>query len=78
MLTDPIPDSYAAWKHCITVECRIPLTRSFVEQRLIVWRNPNIEETQRFRRCYGDDHWQRVIHWFQQAQTELSASQTPG
>jgi hypothetical protein len=72
MPTDPILDSYAAWKHCITVECRIPLTRAFVEQRLAVWQNPKLEETQRFRRCYGDAHWQRVAGWFQQSLAELN------
>jgi hypothetical protein len=70
MDTAPIPDSYPAWRHCITVECRIPLTQTFIEQRLAIWQNPSLEETQRFRRCYGDDHWQRVIHWFQQARAE--------
>jgi hypothetical protein len=72
MDTAPIPDSYPAWRHCITVECRIPLTQTFIEQRLAIWQNPSLEETQRFRRCYGDDHWQRVIHWFQQARAELA------
>jgi len=70
MDTAPIPDSYPAWRHCITVECRIPLTQTFIEQRLAIWQNPSLEETQRFRRCYGDEHWQRVIHWFQQARAE--------
>jgi hypothetical protein len=70
MDTAPIPDSYPAWRHCITVECRIPLTQTFIEQRLAIWQNPSLEETQRFRRCYGDDYWQRVIHWFQQARAE--------
>ena len=72
MDTSPIPDSYPAWRHCITVECRIPLTRAFIEQRLAVWKNQNLEETQRFRRCYGDAHWQQVINWFQRALAEVN------
>jgi hypothetical protein len=37
-----------------------------------VWQNPNLEETQRFRRCYGEDHWRRVTEWFLQARAELN------
>lgn len=77
MYTGPIPDSYAAWKHCITVECGIPLTPDFIKQRLSVWQNPKLEETQRFRRSYGDAHWQQVVGWFQQALAEYDPSTVP-
>ena len=55
-----IPRTYAQWRHCITVECSIPLSADFIAQRLAVWRNAELEETQRFRRLYGDAHWQAV------------------
>ena len=61
-----IPTTYAQWHHCITVECGIALTPQYVDERLRVWNDPNCEETQRFRRLYGDTHWQHVRAWFQQ------------
>jgi hypothetical protein len=65
-----IPRTYAQWRHCITVECGFPLSADFIAQRLAVWRNPQLEETQRFRRLYGDAHWQAVQRWFVQAAQE--------
>ncbi len=67
-MTSPIPQNYEEWRHCITVECGIPLTPSYISQRLSVWRNEDLEETQRFRRLYGDSHWQALISWFEQAE----------
>lgn len=57
MMNSPFPENYEQWKHCITVDCGIPLTPEFVAQRLNVWRNETLEETARFRKLYGDDHW---------------------
>ncbi|MCS4294628.1 hypothetical protein M2375_002861 [Comamonas sp. BIGb0152] len=65
-----IPRTYAQWRHCISVECGILLSADFIAQRLAVWRNPQLEETQRFRRLYGDAHWQAVQGWFLQAAQE--------
>ncbi|OZI31117.1 hypothetical protein CAL29_24600 [Bordetella genomosp. 10] len=66
-----IPETYAQWRHCITVECRIPLTLSFVTQRLAVLRDERAQETVRFRGLYGDPHWKAVCQWFTRAQDEL-------
>ena len=71
MMTSPIPQNYAEWRHCITVECGIPLTSSFVSERLAVWRDEACEETRRFRKRYGDDYWRTVIAWFEHAEREL-------
>lgn len=71
MMSTQIPQNYEQWKHCITVECGIPLTLSFVSQRLKSWRHESSEETQRFRRLYGDGHWQSVISWFERAENDL-------
>lgn len=65
-----IPQTYAQWRHCITVECGLVLDPAFIGQRLLVWRNEGAQETERFRRLYGDAHWQRVIQWFEQAAAE--------
>jgi hypothetical protein len=66
-----IPQTYEQWHHCITVECGITLTPDFVSQRLTVWRNEQSEETRRFRRCYGDEHWSTVCGWFERTANEL-------
>ena len=71
MMSNPIPQTYEEWHHCITVECDIALTAKFVSQRLAAWRNENSEETKRFRSLYGDAHWQAVIGWFEQAEREV-------
>ncbi|MEM8769133.1 MAG: hypothetical protein AAGE43_16925 [Pseudomonadota bacterium] len=70
-MSNPIPETYEQWHHCITVECGIPLTSKFIADRLTVWRNEKAEETARFRRLYGDAHWQSVIGWFEKAEAEL-------
>ena len=71
MQYDVIPTTYEHWHHCITKECGIPLTPEFLEQRLAVWKDENAQETTRFRRLYGDDHWRSVIGWFEKAKSEL-------
>jgi len=71
MKTPVIPQTYEQWRHCITVECGIPLTRAFAEERLAVWANPAAEETRRFEQLYGVAHRKRVLHWFERALGEL-------
>jgi len=68
-----IPNSYIDWKHCITVECGIPLTLGFVRERLGIFTDPKSPESGRFRKLYGESHWQNVVQWFWQAQTELQS-----
>lgn len=67
MKTPVIPQTYAQWRHCITVECGVALTPAYVAERLAVWRNPAHEETRRFAPLYGSAHLQAVIRWFEQA-----------
>jgi len=62
-----IPATYAQWHRCITVDCNIALTSEYIAQRLRVLRDDSLEETVRFRRLYGDPHWQAVCAWFEQA-----------
>jgi hypothetical protein len=73
----PIPRTYAEWRHCITVSCRIPITSSYVQERLSIWSNPQHEESERFCKLYGERHYQNVIAWFQQAQRELAKLPQP-
>jgi len=69
-----IPQTYAQWRHCITVECGIALTAAYIGQRLSVWRDAQSDETQRFRRLYGDQHWQAVREWFERAGREIGVA----
>ena len=55
-----IPQTYDQWRYCITVECGMALTAAFIAQRLTVWRDAQAEETLRFRRLHGDEHWKAV------------------
>jgi len=71
-VADAIPQTYAAWRHCITVECGIPLEMAYVDSRLAILSIPESEETRRFRKLYGDTHWQNVLAWFQQARHDLA------
>ncbi|MEM8500288.1 MAG: hypothetical protein AAF542_19900 [Pseudomonadota bacterium] len=72
MMSSPFPSRYEEWLHCITVECGIALTPEYVEERLSVWRDEQAEETQRFRRLYGDDYWQFMMNCFERAKAELA------
>jgi len=65
-----IPQTYEAWRHCIEVGCAIPLTAEFLAGRIRVLTQGEAEETLRFRKLYGDEHWQRVLHWFRRAAEE--------
>ena len=76
MMTSPFPQNFEEWKYCITVECGIPLSASFITQRLSVLRNESHEETRRFRQRFGDKYWRSVIGWFAEAEQQLS-DQTP-
>ena len=64
-------NTYADWKHCITVLCRIPLTPAYVEQRLASLRDPADHGTQKFLAVWGEAHLARIIGWFEQAEREL-------
>lgn len=59
------------WKHCITVDCGIPLTLDFVEERLVALADPTDFHTQKFVAFWGDAHLARVVSWFEQAKREL-------
>ena len=72
MMASPFPQNFNEWKYCITVECGIELSASFIAQRLLVWKDENHEETRRFRQRFGDNYWRSVIGWFTQAEEEVA------
>jgi len=71
-----IPASYEDWKHCITVLCGIPLTRSYVEARIAALGDPRNYATQRFAEVWGQAQLDRVRGWFADARVELGGSTT--
>lgn len=73
-MSNAIPQTYAEWRHCIEVECGIPLAPEFIATRLRVLQQPSVEETQRFIQRYGDAHWRRVVQWFVMAAAEAGGS----
>ena len=65
-----IPKSYSEWHHCIVNECKIDLTTEFISQRLAVLNNPTHQETKRLISLYGKDHHNKLISWFNTANSE--------
>jgi hypothetical protein len=56
------------------VDCGIALEAAYINTRIAVLTNPESEETTRFRRLYGDQHWQNIVRWFRQAQQAVAAA----
>jgi hypothetical protein len=63
-----IPNNYMAWRHCMEVICKQPLTLTFVQERLKALRHPNDAHTKLLQQHYGAGHVQSLISWFEQAQ----------
>ena len=59
-----IAKTYEEWKKCIEIDCKIELTRAFVEKRLAIYRDIESEETKKFISLYGQPHYVNIISWF--------------
>jgi len=70
-MADVIPQTYADWRYCITVQCGLALSPDYIQARIQALSAAESEDSLRFRRLYGDSHWQNVLAWFRQAQAEL-------
>ncbi|MEM9754446.1 MAG: hypothetical protein AAF914_00550 [Pseudomonadota bacterium] len=68
-----VPDTYEDWKHCITVKCDIPLTQSYVAERLAALNNQSDYQTQKFIERWGAAHHARTVAWFEKAAKEIAA-----
>ena len=68
---DPIPRTVEQWRHCIVVDCRIELTRDYVERRIRELEDPNDHGTRRFIECYGTAHHAQVLGWFRSSLPDL-------
>jgi hypothetical protein len=66
-----IPSNYQEWKNCITQDCKIVLSNSFIEQRLLILKNPNHQETLKFKELYGENQLINIITWYETALHEL-------
>ena len=66
-----IPSNYQEWKNCITQDCKIELSNSFIEQRLLILKNSDNKETLKFKELYGTTHLINTIDWFETAKSEL-------
>jgi hypothetical protein len=69
-----VPSTYEDWKHCITVDCGIPLTPSYVQTRIAELTDKTDFNTGRFIERWGAAHHARTLDWFRQAATELNLS----
>ncbi len=69
---DLFPLNYEDWKHCITVKCGIPLTKKYIEERIVTLNNVKSEETKKFVKLYGEDYTRQVISWFVLAKDEFA------
>lgn len=73
-MTSPmISQTYEQWRHCITVEYGIALTRAFVDERQAALRESVREEGRRFAQPYGEAQLRRVQTWFDEARRNLEA-----
>jgi hypothetical protein len=66
------PTTFEDWKACITVACGIPLTREYVEQRLIALKDDKDYNTQKLKNMWGGEHYTNVVGWFGRALEEFS------
>ncbi|MEM9357824.1 MAG: hypothetical protein AAGB04_16600 [Pseudomonadota bacterium] len=64
--------TYEDWKHCIVDLCQVPLTKSFVTERLAELRDESNDRTRKFVSKWGDNHRKQVVAWFEQAEIELA------
>jgi hypothetical protein len=69
-----IPETYAAWRHCIEIDCGIPLTAAYARERIAALADLRDFRTEQFLRLYGEAHLNRVRGWFAQALVELDGS----
>ncbi|MEM9393029.1 MAG: hypothetical protein AAGA38_04175 [Pseudomonadota bacterium] len=68
-----VPTTYEDWKHCITVKCDIPLTPTYVAERIAALNDRTDYHTQKFIDRWGPAHHARTVAWFEQAAKELAS-----
>ncbi len=58
-----LPLTFKDWKNCIINDCKIDLTKNFIEKRLAIYQNKNNNETKKFISLYGEQHLHNIINW---------------
>ena len=71
-----IPKSYNEWKHCIVEKCKIPLTPQYIQSRMEALESDSSPESMKFRKLYGDEHFQQIKKWFEQALKDVQGENT--
>lgn len=69
---ETIPNTYEAWRECITVRCGINLTGPYIASRRKEFCQADHPKTREFRRLYGDHQLERTIAWFKQSHAEVT------
>lgn len=67
---EEIPSDCQSWRYCIEIKCAIPLTPTFVRERIQILADPDQEETRRFAATYGAAHLARILEWLRRAERE--------
>ena len=62
-----VPNTYKEWKHCITVDCGIPLARNFIKERIAALVDMGDFYTQKFIESWSPEHHERTLAWFRRA-----------
>jgi len=67
-----IPQTFEEWEHCITVQCGIPLTPSFIAKRIAELEDESDFRTQQFIKTWDRDYHAKTVEWFRRAASRLS------
>lgn len=65
-----LPQTFEQWKNCIINQCKIQLSKDFINNRLMVYTDVNNSETKKFTSLYGVTHLKNIIYWLQKAENE--------
>lgn len=69
----PVPETYAAWRRCIEVDCGLALTPGFITARISALADEHDPHTRRFVAQWGEAHRRRVLGWLETARAALPA-----
>lgn len=72
-----IPQTFEEWRHCITVQCGIPLTPDYVAARIAALEDRDDFQTGKFIARWGAAHHARTLGWFREAQAGLAGTGLP-
>lgn len=68
-----MPDSFAAWRRCIEVDCGSRLTPDFIAARRQALADDRDPHTRRFVAQWGEAHRRRVLGWLDEAQALVTS-----